>query len=48
MKSKCRPAYNPKTMKWECYKCGVVMQSVAEIRECNHIMNLFGGIFKKK
>lgn len=48
MKNKCTPKYNPKTFKWECSKCGVVMQSVAEIRECNAVENLFGGLFKKK
>lgn len=48
MKNKCKPVYNHKTMKWECSKCKVTMKNVAEIRECNDITNLFGGLFNKK
>ncbi len=45
---KCKPIYDPKQMKWICSKCKVVLSSVAEIRECNDITNLFGGLFKNK
>lgn len=49
MKNKiCKPMYDPKQNKWVCSACKVVMPSVAQIRECNDIMNLFGGLFKNK
>lgn len=48
MKNKiCKPMYDPKQNKWVCSACKVVMSSVVEIRECNDVTNLFGGLFKK-
>jgi len=47
VKNKCKPMYDPKQNKWVCSVCKVVMSSVAQVRECNDITNLFGGIFKK-
>lgn len=45
---KCKPIYDPKQNKWICSKCRVPLKSVAEIRECDEITNLFGGLFKNK
>lgn len=45
---KCKPYYDSKQNKWVCSVCKVAMSSVAQVRECNDITNLFGGLFKKK